>query len=40
MQTHLDLDAPPHTPPTEPLPHAPDDDIDIAALWQDLGGGG
>jgi hypothetical protein len=40
MQTHLDLDAPPRTPPAEPLPHAPDDDGDLAALWVDLGGGG
>ena len=39
MQPHLDLDAPPHTPPAEPLPHAPDD-TDLADLWRDLGGGG
>lgn len=42
MQAHLDLDAPAHTPPAEPLPHAPDDTgvHDLADLWLDLGGGG
>jgi hypothetical protein len=40
MQTHLELDAPPLTPPIEPLPHAPDDTADLADLWRDLGGSG
>lgn len=42
MQTHLDYATPAHAPPTEPLPHAPDDTAvhDLGDLWQDTGGSG
>lgn len=40
MQTHLELDAPVHVLPAEPLPHAPDDTADLSDLWRDTGGSG